>query len=92
MTTYRIRIFAARPVDRERPYPGVGSASPREVYHRLLARGEDWRTAATLTAWIVGLRCFEGEEIAWTWRICEVERLAFLRHLAEQGRIGGPAG
>ena len=58
------------------------ASAPRATYRLLNARGLGHDEAGNLTAYLCGLT-----PVAGGWRLVEIERLLFLRHLVEHGHL-----
>ena len=68
---------------RRRPTTDATAASPIGIYRDLGAQGLAPAEAGNLTAYLRGIR-----PVAQGWTVAEINRLLFLRHLVDRGRIG----
>jgi hypothetical protein len=65
------------------PSPAATAARPaRATYRQLGMRGLNPSEAANVTAYLSGIG-----PVSSGWKIREIERLVFLRHLAQSGRL-----
>ena len=68
------------------PEPQTGLAT-RSTYRHLLMKGLAPEEAANLTAFLAGIPVGEGH-----WTLQQINKILFLRRMAETGRFGGQDG
>ena len=68
------------------PEPKTGLAT-RSTYRNLLMKGMEPEEAANLTAFLAGIPVGEGH-----WTLQQINKILFLRRMAETGRFGGQDG